>query len=147
MPKAKCPTCATVVSYVAGYDPICPSCGFRGTAPAPPVATTPTWIPAPTPGAAAGPAPVPHSQATVQPAGPQQGMAVGAFVCGLVGFAIPPLSLVAVILGAVAMSNADRDPRSHGGKGLAVAGLILGIIVGVFWLLVLGAFGFWEDSW
>ena len=35
MPKVKCPQCATVVEYVAGYDPICPTCGFRGGTPAP----------------------------------------------------------------------------------------------------------------
>ena len=28
MPKARCPTCATVVAHAAGSDPICPTCGF-----------------------------------------------------------------------------------------------------------------------
>lgn len=31
MPSAKCPQCATIVTYAAGFDPVCPQCGFAGT--------------------------------------------------------------------------------------------------------------------
>lgn len=69
---------------------------------------------------------------------------MGALVCGLVGFAFPPLSIIAIILGVVAMNQAERSPQTHGGKGMAIAGMILGLVVAVFWLVILGSFGFWD---
>lgn len=134
VPKAKCPTCATIVTYAEGYDPICPQCGFRGAAPA--RAKPAAWTLA-DPALAAAPAPPPG-------ASQQQGLAVGALVCGLVCFVFPPLSIVAIILGAIGMNQAERSPQTHGGKGMAVAGLVLGLIVAVFWLVILGSFGFWD---
>ncbi|MEK6975857.1 MAG: DUF4190 domain-containing protein [Candidatus Thermoplasmatota archaeon] len=146
MPKAKCPQCATVVSYVAGYDPICPQCGFRGEAPFTQRAAA-AWSPV-----AAEPAPAavqPYATGPGQPyAGRSQGMAVGALVCGILGLFIPPLALVAIILAAVAMSSADRDPQRYGGKGMAVAGLVLGILFFLFWISMLGGrMGGWWWDW
>ena len=141
MPKAKCPSCATVVTYVAGYDPICPNCGFRGSAPEP-VRPPAQWQ-------SVQESAHPIHQAPHAPVqGKQQGLAIAALVGGLLSFPIPPLSLVAIILGAVAMNQADRDPATYGGKGMAVAGLVLGIIVAVFWLLLLSVFdSMWDDFW
>ena len=45
MPKAKCPSCATIVTYAAGYDPVCPQCGFRGAAPVVPAPAPAAWAP------------------------------------------------------------------------------------------------------
>lgn len=142
MPKAKCPACATVVTYAAGYDPVCPQCGFRGAAPAVPAPAPAAWAPV-GPGAPqqvrAQPMDAPQTQAVRQ-----QGMAVAALVCGIAGLFIPPAGLAAIILGAVAMSNADRDPGRFGGKGMAVTGLVLGILFFLFWLSM---FGFMDDHW
>lgn len=62
------------------------------------------------------------------PASPKTGMAVGALVCGILGFCIPGLGLVGLILGIVALTRAGGDPARHGGKGMAVAGLSLGAV-------------------
>jgi len=38
------------------------------------------------------------------------------------------LGLPAVVIGVLGMRNADRDPGQYGGRGLAVAGMVLGIV-------------------
>jgi hypothetical protein len=53
------------------------------------------------------------------------GMAVASLICGLL-FCIPALGLLAVILGLAGFSK-GKDPR-RGGRGLAVAGIILGLL-------------------
>jgi len=69
------------------------------------------------------------------------GMAVASFVLSLCGFFCAGfiLGLLAVIFGGVALSAINKDPRL-GGKGLAIAGLVIGIIDLAVWivLLVLG---------
>ena len=153
VPKAKCPSCATVVTYAAGYDPICPTCGFRGAAPvalqAPPVAWSEAVGEASTPQVPAPPvyvqpAPVMANGYAVQPSR-QQGMAAAALVCGIVALIIPPAGIAAIILGAIAMSQADREPMRYGGKGMAVAGLILGILFFLFGMSMFGM-GMWDDQ-
>lgn len=67
MPSAKCPQCATVVTYAAGFDPVCPHCGFSGAAP--------TNAPAASP---------PPTAAPARPAPPGQGLAIVALVLNLV---------------------------------------------------------------
>lgn len=76
----------------------------------------------------------------LQPA-PTNGAGVAGFVCGLLGllflwvpYAGLILGLLGVILSGVGISNSKR---THAGSGLAVAGLVLGIIaVGIFVILV-----------
>ena len=78
---------------------------------------------------------------------PQQrtmcGLAIASMVLGIVGlvtfcisFITIPCSLLAIILGAVAM----RKIKSHKlkGQGMAIAGLVCGIIAMVFWVLIFG---------
>ena len=81
-----------------------------------------------------------HSHSHLHPP-PASGMAVGSFVCGLLGITILPIigSLLAVILGHVALSQIRRSSGRQGGKGLAVAGLVLGylVLVGAMIALVL----------
>lgn len=84
---------------------------------------------------------------TAQPvaASKKNGMAVAAFVLGLLGWLlgwIPPLIpftvimlILAIIFGAIANGRANDDP-AVGGKGLAIAGLVLGILGLVTYLLV-----------
>lgn len=62
-------------------------------------------------------------------------MAILSLVAGVPGMCVPLLGLVAIVLGALGISKA-RDPRV-GGKGLAIAGLVLGIVGTVFSLLMI----------
>jgi hypothetical protein len=68
------------------------------------------------------------------------GIAVASLICGLLG-CVPVIgSLLAVIFGFLGISKA-RDPR-YGGKGMAIAGVLLGI----FWFLgwAAGGYGFYR---
>jgi hypothetical protein len=57
------------------------------------------------------------------------GKATASLICGLLSFCIPFLAgLVAMILGLLALSDIRRSGDRMGGKGLAIAGLILGCI-------------------
>lgn len=94
----------------------------------PPIAYTPPAAPAAVPAAvparqARAPRPVPEWKALPAPASGTNGMAVGAFVCGLLG-----ISAVAIVLGFVARNQINRSGGREGGAGLALAGIILGFI-------------------
>ena len=56
------------------------------------------------------------------------GWGIAALCCGILGLAFPPLGILAVIFGAMGLSKK--------GRGMAITGLILGIIE-VVWLLLL----------
>lgn len=103
---------------------------------------------APTPMFSAPPAPHP---AYAQPTARRQGMAVASMVLGIFGVLIGwipvvgwfigfVLALLAIVLGATAIGNANKRPAEFGGKGMAVTGLVLGIvtlaIAVLFWLFV-----------
>lgn len=60
------------------------------------------------------------------------GMAIASLVCGLLSFLFFP-AFVAIILGAVALTNIKKSKGGLKGGGLAIAGIILG---GVFFLLI-----------
>lgn len=155
MPKAKCPSCATVVTYAAGYDPICPSCGFRGSAPVPPRPMAWSAVPeAPGAGApvAAVPAAVPGYVPVYAVARPQNGMASAALALGILGlvfFWFPVLGIIMAALGAIlggaGLAAAERDPQLAGSRGSAIAGLVLGGVGLVFALLVWGDAG-WDEG-
>jgi hypothetical protein len=63
------------------------------------------------------------------------GLAVASLVLGIVGVFINPLSILAIIFGAIAMSQTGRNPNLKG-RGMAVAGLVLGIVVAAFWIII-----------
>jgi hypothetical protein len=76
------------------------------------------------------------------------GAAIASLVLGIVGFCIGwiPLvgpfialasSILAIILGAVGIKQVNANPQLVGGKGLAIAGLVLGIIALALWLLAI----------
>jgi len=69
------------------------------------------------------------------------GMAVASMVCGIValvtcwgGLVLGPL---ATIFGVVASRSVDQNPAALGGKGMAIAGIVTGIIATAFWVIIL----------
>lgn len=68
----------------------------------------------------------------------RNGMALAAYYCGIfglipiLGFVLGPLALIFGVLGLIA---ARKNPDAHG-TGHAVAGIILGIIDPVLWLVL-----------
>ena len=60
----------------------------------------------------------------------RSGLAVASLVCSLVGVLLVGVVLgpLGIILGGVAISNVNQNPRGYGGKGMALAGLIIGIV-------------------
>ncbi|MFH1417540.1 MAG: DUF4190 domain-containing protein [Planctomycetota bacterium] len=64
---------------------------------------------------------------TFQPQPSSQGMAIGALVCGVLGvIGCPPIGIVGIILGIIALNRASAHPARYGGRGLAIAGICVG---------------------
>ncbi len=54
-------------------------------------------------------------------------IAIMSLICGLLGgYSMSTFSLIAVILGHIAIGKLKKDPYLFGGKGFAIAGLIIG---------------------
>ncbi|MFH2095956.1 MAG: DUF4190 domain-containing protein [Bacteroidota bacterium] len=64
-----------------------------------------------------------------------QGMAVAGFVCSLAGLLLFGfiLGILAIIFSANGMGKINREPELYKGKGLATAGLIIGIFDILAW--------------
>lgn len=63
------------------------------------------------------------------------GFAIASLVCGLVG-----LGILAIVFGAIALSQTNREPERWSGKGMAIAGLVLGILTtSIIFLALLAA--------
>jgi hypothetical protein len=66
------------------------------------------------------------------PAPPRQGLAIASLVLGILS--VPSLgclglgAVLSIVLGAVALVRAGRDPREYGGKGLAIGGIAAGAL-------------------
>ena len=60
-------------------------------------------------------------------AGKTSGMATASFILALVGICVGFLGILAVIFGAIALGEISREPRLQG-HGLAVAGIVIGIL-------------------
>ena len=76
---------------------------------------------------------------TVQDGGrTTNGLAIAGFVCGVVGFFFGGLVLgpLAVVFSAIGLSRSSREGAPH--KGLAIAGLVLGIIATAVILVAIG---------
>jgi uncharacterized protein DUF4190 len=107
-----------------------------------------------------GPGYLPSSYA--QPA-PNEGLAVASMVVGIVSIVLTCLygigllgSPVALVLGRVSMKRIDRSQGQLGGRGMAQAGFILGIIgtvllilalVAVVTVIIVAVNGGWDDSY
>lgn len=75
--------------------------------------------------------PMPTAAAPAANPGPQSsGMALASLICGIAAFILLPIlaAVPAIILGHIALSRIRRDPFGFGGRGQAVAGLVLGYV-------------------
>ena len=97
----------------------------------------PTEAPAPAP--APTPAPAPRAATGER----TSGFAITALVMGILGFLVfGPLAILAIIFGAIGISQANKDPNVKG-KGMAVTGLVLGIVAIAIWII---AIIFWSTA-
>lgn len=58
-------------------------------------------------------------------------------ICCYAGF---PLGAAALITGYLGMKNANNDPMQYGGRGLAVAGMVLGaigLLISLGWIIII----------
>jgi uncharacterized membrane protein YvbJ len=115
-----CPQCGEKIPDDAKF---CPKCGAAlvktKAAPAP-----------------AAPAPAATRERT-------SGMAVASLVLGILGFIFNLLAILAIIFGAIAISQTNKDPNLRG-RGMAIAGLVLGIIGSIGWIIAIIA---WSTFW
>jgi hypothetical protein len=70
------------------------------------------------------------------------GYAVTALIMGILSV-IPYLNLItfilAIIFGSLGIKAVNREPHRLQGKGMAIAGLVLGIVFGLLWVIVIMA--------
>src|SRR6266478_3079323 len=102
MALKQCPNCQ---GNLADYVPACPYCGVILATPAA-GAAQPAWN------------------------GPQQssGKATASMVCGILFFVWPFTAIAAVVLGHLALAEIKKSAGRLAGRGMAMAGLILGYI-------------------
>jgi hypothetical protein len=65
---------------------------------------------------------------------PTNGMAIAALVCGILG-----ISILALIFGYIGRRQIDESQGLSGGRGLAIAGIVLGwvgLAFLVFWIII-----------
>lgn len=71
------------------------------------------------------------------------GISIAALVCGICGI-LPYIgflmSVLGIIFGAVGISQTGKDPNL-GGRGMAIAGLVLGIAMIALWIILILAVG------
>lgn len=111
-----------------------PPGGFGGYGAPPP----PGGFGPPPPGGFGGP---PLGPMGMQP--PSSSLAIAALVCGIL--AIPgacccysgvPLGIAAAVMGGMAMQKAKANPQAYGGHGMALGGLICGILAVLFTIVM-----------
>ncbi|MBY0523061.1 MAG: DUF1559 domain-containing protein [Gemmataceae bacterium] len=123
--QTRCPACARTLMLPAAEQAIQPQPAplqFAPPADAPPVAETP-----------------------VQASG-TSGKAIFSLILGILGFCVPVLfSVPAVVLGFMGLSSINKSGGRVGGKGMAIAGIIVGFLsfgMVIPWLIVAGTFYF-----
>lgn len=129
-----CPQCGTALADTARF---CSNCGT--SVPQVPSTSRPTAPPPPTPVP-----PIPTQPYVASPPAylgqPQtSGKAIGSLICGIIN--IFPLSVVAIILGHLSLSEIKKSAGRLKGQGLAIAGLVLGYlgIVAIPFILIVAA--------
>jgi type IV pilus assembly protein PilA len=94
-----CPYCAKAIE---DYEQVCPFCGRNLAAPGAYSAMSPGDL-------------------------GTSGKAIGSLVCGILFFFLPA-AIVAVIMGHLSLSDIQKSAGRLGGKGMAIAGLVLGYL-------------------
>jgi len=80
--------------------------------------------------------------APIGPGPSTDGMAIGALVLGLLSFCLGCLTgIPAIILGMISIKRINADPANKGGKGMAIAGVVLGAILTVLAIIGLIVWG------
>ena len=109
------------------------------TQPPPGPPTPPPVQPAP-PGWG-GPAPGTIYPGSGAPAARTSGLAIASLVTGLFFWCCAIPGIVAIVLGHIALEQIDDSGGVKGGRGMAIAGVVLGWVgIGITGLLVLGWF-------
>lgn len=130
MNSIKCPQC-NLTNWATA--PSCKRCGFglQGDySPMPPnvssSAPPTTFYNQPPPNYPPNPHYANPQNFNSPPINQKTGLAIASIVLGVIGcFITAPISL---IMGIVAIKRVNRDPYNYGGKGMAIAGIILSII-------------------
>jgi hypothetical protein len=99
-------------------------------------------------------APLPPLTSPMAPAPPvSSGMAIAGLVCSILGlFCCGPLfSTIGLVLSIVALAQINQNPLRYGGKGAAIAGIVLAIVGYVLFAVLLSTAlsdgnGFWLAS-
>jgi hypothetical protein len=62
--------------------------------------------------------------------GTSNGLAIGSLVCGIIGICFLGIVLgpVAMVMGFLALSKAKSNPAQYGGKGMAIGGIVAGLL-------------------
>jgi hypothetical protein len=71
--------------------------------------------------------------------GPVDGLAIASFICGILGF-LGITAIAAVVLGIISLSGFSRDPGFRTGRGFAIAGIVLGGLTILGFLLLVTFF-------
>ncbi len=74
--------------------------------------------------------------------GPSQNLAMASMIVGLSGVLLswcfgPVPGIVALVLGLVALSQIKKSPEKYTGKGMAIAGIVIGAVNIAFYILLL----------
>ncbi len=133
--KFSCPACGQHLSCsrdYAGVPITCPTCQKQFAVPAPgppPIPSRPPIVPQ------RPPPPATLSRTAPQRAGSRtSGLAVASLICSCVGLFIGYFGTIpGIVCGVKANAQIKREP-GLGGKGLATAGLLTGIIVSLLWV-------------
>lgn len=135
--KVICTSCTQVFEVPGGMTPPAPQ-----PAPAPPPPLAQTYVP---PSANVPPAQPSWGSPLVNPGQPgptfpapppgasgpsTHGLAIASLVLGIL--CCFPFNVAALITGYLAIQKIDANPQVHGGKGLAIAGMVLGGIGMIF---------------
>lgn len=67
------------------------------------------------------------------------GLAVASLVCSLI-CCIPGLSSIGALLGVFSLINIGKSDGRLGGRGLAIAGIVVGVILSVLWIIAAAAY-------
>lgn len=78
-----------------------------------------------------------------QAGGPTDGFAIASLVCGILGLFLLFTAIPALVFGIISLGRINRDPQYLRGKGMAIAGIILGglgVLALFIILLIVAAF-------